>query len=139
MSLASATNPEHTPGRRFDRWLLRRIQRRRGVTKLPQTFEYKHIFVLPTTFGAGFGVVLSVTAVGGLNFNNNLALLTAFSLISISLMTMFLAYRNQAGVSVLSTGGSPVFAGDPVEFQVLIRNEESRNRYAQRGCQKAQK
>jgi uncharacterized protein (DUF58 family) len=127
---ATVTNPGFSPSRRFDRWLLERIRRRRGITKLPRTFEYKHIFVLPTIFGIGFGTVLALTAIGGLNFNNNMALLTAFTLISVSLMTMFLAYRNQVGIAVVAIGADPVFAGEPACFEVLIRNAEVRNRYA---------
>jgi len=119
-----------TGSKRFDRWLLERIRRRRGVTQLPRTLEYQHIFILPTRFGLGFGVLLAATAIGGLNFNNNLALLLAFTLISVSLMTMFLAYRNQVGISVIGISAEPVFAGEDVQFRVLLRNAESRNRYA---------
>ena len=129
-TLAMAKSMRLSPARRFDRWLLERIRRRRGVTGLPRTFEYSHIFVLPTIFGVGFGTVLGLTAIGGLNFNNNMALLTAFTLISISLMTMFLAYRNQVGISVIGISADPVFAGECAQFEVLIHNAEVRNRYA---------
>lgn len=130
MTSAAATSQGFSPGKRFDRWLLERIRQRRGITDLPRTFEYRHIFVLPTVFGIGFGVVLGLTVTGGLNFNNNMALLTAFTLVSISLMTMFLAYRNQVGVSVIAIAVDPVFTGEQAVFQVLMRNGESRNRYA---------
>ena len=40
---------------RFDRWLLDRLRQRRGVTALPITLEYGHIYVIPTRFGAWFG------------------------------------------------------------------------------------
>jgi uncharacterized protein (DUF58 family) len=130
VSLATASTPVAEPGKRFDRWLLERILRRRGITRLPRTFEYRHIFVLPTMFGIGFGTVLAAMAVGGLNFNNNLALMLSFTLISISLMTMFLAYRNQVGMSVIGIVADPVFAGEEAEFQVMIQNVESRTRYA---------
>ena len=130
MSLSAATATGFSPGRRFDRWLLERIRRRRGITQLPRTFEYRYVFILPSAFGIGFGVVLGATVTGALNFNNNMALLTAFTLVSISLMTMFLAYRNQVGLSVVGIVADPVFAGEPAEFRVLIRNTESRNRYA---------
>ena len=130
VSVATASSQRFSPGRRFDRWLLERIRRRRGVTDLPRTFEYRHIFVLPTLFGVGFGVVLAMTVTGGLNFNNNMALLMAFTLVSISLMTMFLAYRNQVGISVIGIAADPVFAGERAIFQVLMRNQESRSRYA---------
>lgn len=130
VSLSAATARRLQPGRRFDRWLLERIRRRRGITQFPRTFAYSHIFVLPTAFGVGFGVVLGLTVVGGLNFNNNMALLTAFTLISISLMTMFLAYRNQVGITVAAIGADPVFAGEQAVFKVLMHNAEPRNRYA---------
>lgn len=130
LSVATTSSQGFSPGRRFDRWLLERIRRRRGITDLPRTFEYRHIFVLPTLFGVGFAMVLAMTVTGGLNFNNNMALLTAFTLVSVSLMTMFLAYRNQVGISVVGIAADPVFAGERAIFQVLMRNQESRSRYA---------
>ena len=129
MSHTAAPTQDLSASNRFDRWLLARISRRRGVTKLPRTLEYQHIFVLPTRFGVGFGVLLGATTIGGLNFNNNLALLLAFTLISVSLMTMFLAYRNQVGMSVIGISADPVFAGENARFRVVLRNTESRNRY----------
>ena len=130
MSQAAASTPTPASGGRFDRWLLARILSRRGVTELPRIFEYQHVYILPSRFGVGFGFLLAITAIGGLNFNNNLALLLAFMLISISLMTMFLAYRNQAGLAIIGISAEPVFAGENACFQVLLRNPESRNRYA---------
>lgn len=129
MNHASVATRDVSLNRRFDRWLLERIRRRRGPTELPRTLEYQHIFILPTHFGLGFGMLLATTVIGGLNFNNNLALLLAFTLISISLMTMFLAYRNQVGIAVLGISAEPVFAGENATFQVLVRNTEPRNRY----------
>ena len=129
-SIASAVSGGIAPSRRFDRWLLERIRRRRGVTALPRTFEYNHIFVLPSVFGVGFGIVLALTVIGGLNFNNNMALLTAFTVVSIALMTMFLAYRNQVGMTVRGIVANPVFAGEVARFEVLVRNSEARSRYA---------
>ena len=78
--------------------------------------------MLPTRFGVGFALVLSLTTVGGLNFNNNMALLTSFSLISIALMTMFLAYRNQVGMQIINISAEPVFAGETAVFKVLMHN-----------------
>lgn len=117
-------------GQRFDTWLLDRIRRRRGTTELPRTLEYSHIFVLPSYFGTGFAAVLALTVVGGLNFNNNMALLTSFCLVSIALMTMFLAYRNQVGIQIVNVSAEPVFARETAVFNVLVHNSESRSRYA---------
>jgi hypothetical protein len=87
-------------GQRFDFWILERVRQRRGVTQLPLTFEYRHIYVMPTRFGFWFGMLLALTALGGLNFNNNMALMLGFLLASIAQLTTLLAYRNLVGITV---------------------------------------
>ena len=81
-SLATAVQSLR-PGPRFDRWILQRVRRLRGSPPLPFTLEYRHIYVMPTRFGVWFGILLASTALGGLNFNNNMALLLGFSLAAI--------------------------------------------------------
>jgi len=117
-------------GQRFDFWILERVRQRRGVTQLPLTFEYRHIYVMPTRFGFWFGMLLALTALGGLNFNNNMALMLGFLLASIAQLTTLLAYRNLAGITVNSIRAKPVFAGDNARFRVLLKNTEGRNRFA---------
>ncbi|NNJ64620.1 MAG: DUF58 domain-containing protein, partial [Xanthomonadales bacterium] len=87
-------------GERFDEWLLERLRRRRGPTQLPLTFEYRHIYVLPTNFGFWFGVLLVLMTLGGLNFNNNMTLLLGFMISAIALLTTLLAYRNLVGITL---------------------------------------
>lgn len=130
MNSGVRTWDRRTLSQRFERWLQERVRERRGVVQLPLTFEYRHVYILPTPFGAAFGLLLALTAVGGLNFNNNMALLTGFVLISISQMTMFLAYRNQVGLTVVNISAEPVFAGQNAVFKVLMHNPEHRARYA---------
>ena len=117
-------------GQRFDFWILERVRQRRGVTQLPLTFEYRHIYVMPTRFGFWFGMLLALTALGGLNFNNNMALMLGFLLASIAQLTTLLAYRNLVGITVNSIRAKPVFAGDRARFRVLLKNTEGRNRFA---------
>ncbi|NCF63856.1 MAG: hypothetical protein GWP58_13480, partial [Gammaproteobacteria bacterium] len=117
-------------GQRFDFWILERVRQRRGVTQLPLTFEYRHIYVMPTRFGFWFGMLLALTALGGLNFNNNMALMLGFLLASIAQLTTLLAYRNLVGITVNSIRAKPVFAGDSARFRVLLKNTEGRNRFA---------
>ncbi len=141
-SLASPAASGKTAGR-LSRWLkglwpgnairdriLARVQRRRGPQELPYTLVYRNIFVLPTWFGTGFAILLILTALGGLNFNNNLALLLVFVLGSLAQMTNLLAYRNLTGLTVVSVRGEPVFAGDPLHLQVLLHNPDDRYRYS---------
>jgi uncharacterized protein (DUF58 family) len=117
-------------GRRFDRWVLERVRSRRGTAQLPLTFEYRHIYVMPTMFGFWFGVLLFLMALGALNFNNNTALMLGFLLASIAQMTTLLAYRNLVGMTLVGIRAQPVFAGRPARFRVLLENPERRVRFA---------
>jgi uncharacterized protein (DUF58 family) len=117
-------------GRRFDRWVLERVRSRRGTAQLPLTFEYRHIYVMPTMFGFWFGVLLFLMALGALNFNNNTALMLGFLLASIAQMTTLLAYRNLVGMTLVGVRAQPVFAGRPARFRVLLENPERRVRFA---------
>jgi len=118
------------PGRRFDRWILQRVRQRRGSPSLPFTLEYRHIYVMPTRFGVYFGLLLAATALGGLNFNNNMALLLGFVLAAIAQLTTLLAYRNLVGMTLVSIHASPVFAGDTARFRVYLKNPQGRPRFA---------
>lgn len=118
------------PGPRFEHWVQERVRQRRGSPRLPFTFEYRHVYVMPTRFGAWFGVLLAATAIGGLNFNNNMALLLGFLLAAIAQLTTLLAYRNLAGLTLSSISANPVFAGESAQFRVYIKNPEPRYRFA---------
>jgi uncharacterized protein (DUF58 family) len=111
-------------------WFIERIRRRRGTTGFPFKFEYRHIYVVPTSFGLGFGTLLVFMALGGLNFNNNMALLVVFLLASIGQLTTLLAYRNLVGVIINSIRAEPVFGGDTAVFRLYLNNEEDRHRFA---------
>ena len=115
-------NRSTTARRRFllftwlERWILQRIEKRRAPTQLPHELEHRTIFVVPTVFGLGFGLLLVFMALGGLNFNNNLALMLVFLLGVIAQMTTLMAYRNLKGLRVESVRCEPVFAGDLAQF-----------------------
>ena len=132
MASLSLTIDRYRPGRRFEHWILQRVRRLRGVPVLPFTLEYRHIYVMPTRFGAWFGMLLAATALGGLNFNNNLALLMGFVLAAIAQLTTLLAYRNMVGLTLSSIHAEPVFAGDMARFRVYLKNPEARHRFALR-------
>ncbi|MFC1720536.1 DUF58 domain-containing protein, partial [Pseudomonadota bacterium] len=117
-------------GQRFNDWVLERVRQRRGPTELPLTFEYRHIYVMPTVFGFWFGMLLALTALGGLNFNNNMTLMLGFLLAAIAQLTTLLAYRNQVGIRIDAIRAKPVFAGEAACFKVLLKNPEDRNRFA---------
>jgi len=130
MSTNTMATDSSGAGQRFDSWVLERVRQRRGPTELPLTFEYRHIYVMPTRFGLWFGFLLALTALGGLNFNNNMTLMLGFLLAAIAQLTTLLAYRNMAGLRMEAIRATPVFAGEAACFRVLVRNPEERNRFA---------
>lgn len=118
------------PGPRFDRWILERVRARRGAPQLPFTLAYRHIYVMPTVFGAWFGVLLAALLLGGLNFNNNMALLLGFLLAAIAQITTLLAYRNLVGITLVAIAAEPAFAGEQARFRLYLNNPEPRHRFA---------
>jgi len=106
---------------------------------LPFELEYRHVYVLPTKFGWGFGFMLIFMALGGLNFNNNMALMLVFLLGTIAQLTTLIAYRNLSGLKVDSIHAEPVFSGETAHFRVFISNGNERQRFAvQAGFKSAQ-
>ncbi len=96
----------------------------------PFELEYRHIFVLPTGFGWSFAMMLVFMAFGGLNFNNNMALMLVFMLGTIAQLTTFIAYRNLSGLKLESIYCKPVFCNEVAHFQVFISNGNERQRFA---------
>jgi len=85
---------------------------------------------MPTMFGVWFGVLLAATLLGGLNFNNNMALLIGFLLAAIAQLTTLLAYRNLVGMELTAIRAEPVFAGESAHFRIYLRNPEPRHRFS---------
>jgi len=107
-----------------------RVLVRRGPMTPPFELEYRHVFVLPTRFGWGFGLMLVFMALGGLNFNNNMALMLVFLLATIAQLTTLIAYRNLSGLTVDRILSEPVFCGEPAYFRVFVSNGDERQRFA---------
>ena len=133
MTALSALGEKLFPREKLRLRFLERIRKRRGSVSMPFELEYRHIFVLPTIFGFGFGFMLLSMALGGLNFSNNMALLLVFLLGGISQITTVLAYRNMVGLRIDSVRVEAVFSGEPALFHVYVTNPEARPRLAIQG------
>lgn len=107
----------------LDRWL-----RRRTRLELPLTLAYRRIFILPTRFGWMLGVLMGAMLIGSLNFNNNLGLLTTFLVAATAINSMLLAFRNLNGLRLRHGSARPVYALEPVAWQLTAINGESRDR-----------
>ena len=110
--------------------LRQRVLARRGPMTLPFELEYRHIYILPTGFGWGFGLMLIFMALGGLNFNNNMALMLVFLLATITQLSMLTAHRNLSGLKIDSMVCEPVFCKETIDFRVYVSSGYERNRFA---------
>ena len=133
MSALSHFSARLNPTEKIRLWILERIRKRRGSVALPFELEYRHIFIIPTAFGFAFGFLLLFMALGGLNFNNNMALMVVFVMATIAQLTTVLAYRNLVNLRVESVHCEPVFCTEPAHFRVQIYNREDRPRISIQG------
>lgn len=117
------------PSDRLSEWAVERVRKRRHIAP-PIRLAYRQVFILPTLFGMGFAFMLVFTALGGLNFNNNMALLMVFTLGALTAMTTLLAYRDLAGLEIDSVRAEPVFAGEPAHFHIQLTNPDPHARYS---------
>ncbi len=110
--------------------VMQRARIKRGPMTYPFELQYRHIYILPTKFGWGFGLLLLLMALGGLNFNNNMALMLVFLLGTIAQLTTFIAYRNLSELSIDSIHAEPIFCGEVAHFRTFISNGDERQRFA---------
>lgn len=97
--------------------------RRQGRDTLPITLERRRLYILPTRAGLGFGVLLGVMLIAGLNYSNSSALFLAFLFAGVGLVSMHESHRNLLRSRLLDAHAPAVFAGDTGSVQLTLSNE----------------
>ena len=98
------------------------------LTNSPWRLSRKRIFILPTRLGLTLAIVIATVLVGATNYNNSLAFLLAFLLLSVALVSMLHTYRDLAGLTVQLHGAQSVFAGDMARFRITLDNNDGPQR-----------
>ncbi len=98
------------------------LLRKTRVDHLPFKIVHKRLYILPTSHGLVFILILFAMLMGSINYNNNLGFLLVFLLGSITLISIIHTYRNLLGLTLLSASATPVFASRTGRFQLLIRS-----------------
>lgn len=107
------------------RWddLLRLAERRlpaltryRQPEALPIRLHPRRIYIVPSRFGLVFGAMLVVMLMGGLNFNNNGALLLTFVLTGATVLSLPRAVKQLNQVSLVAVRAAPVHVGSDLEL-----------------------
>lgn len=84
------------------------------------TLRHKSIYVLPTSQGLLFLLVVMVMWLLGTNYQNNLILATVFLLVSLMIVSILHAFKNLLGLQFEVVASRSTFAGAHAEFVVLI-------------------
>jgi uncharacterized protein (DUF58 family) len=95
---------------------------------LPVQIGRRRIYVLPTGFGLFLGAMLATMLVGGLNYNNNPALLLVFLLAGLANNSLVQAHLLLSGIRLRSLHADPVFAGEPLPLKLRFDAAGSRDR-----------
>jgi uncharacterized protein (DUF58 family) len=96
--------------------------KRHGVDPDPLQLPSKRIYIIPTSLGVAFSLMLFAMFIGATNYANNLALGLTFLLGALALTAMHHCHRNLSGLLIRSGNCEPVFAGGVAKFQIALEN-----------------
>ncbi|WP_313275525.1 DUF58 domain-containing protein [Stenotrophomonas sp.] len=115
------------------RWRsLQLLARPRQPEALPVRLDRRRIYVLPTGFGLFLAALLAVMLLGGLNYNNNPALLLALLLAATALASTVHAHLQLSGLQLQALSAEPVAAGHTLRLRLALLRADNR---ARRGLQ----
>lgn len=109
---------------RWRQWFFRRQKAESGRIEL----DRRRVYILPTSSGLLFVVVLVVMYIGAVNYNLGLGHALVFLLVGLGHNGMLYAYRNLVGTGLSSGRVQPVFAGETAIFELLFDNRRSESR-----------
>ncbi len=120
------SQPFKTMRRRIDRWIFTRLKRVPG----PVEVSRRRVYILPTRFGYGFGLLVLVMLMGSMNYSNSMAFALTFLLTGLGLVAMHHTHANLVNIRVRSGRTQPGYAGDTARFTLELENPAPATRYA---------
>ena len=110
---------------RWSRWLDQRIPLSRSVE-----LGHRSIFIVPTSTGLIFTVLLLVLLVTAINYQNSLIYGVCFWLFSMAMGGMYFTFRNLKGLTLSAREAVPCFAGEAVDIPVRLDAAPKRSHLA---------
>jgi uncharacterized protein (DUF58 family) len=95
---------------------------------LPVRIGRNRIYVLPTGFGLFLAAMLTTMLIGGLNYNNNPALLLVFLFAGVAHNSLVHAHLILSGISMKAIHAEPVFAGQVLRLKLRFDAIGARDR-----------
>ncbi len=116
----------HALRQRLQRWIASRTPRVPG----PWRIHRRRIYIVPTRYGYGYGLLLFTMLLGAMNYSNSMAFALTFLLAGIGLLAMHDTHANLVNLSIAAEPVAPVFAGDALQFGLRIDNASRHVRHA---------
>ncbi len=113
----------------MERWAANWARRRQGDDSHTVALARRRIYILPTRFGAVFGIMVFAMLLGSINYGASLGFALTFLLAGLGLVVMHHCHNNLLGAEIKFLGAAPVFAGERAEFRVAVRNARTDARY----------
>ena len=104
------------------------LVRPKQAEALPVRITRGRIYVLPTGFGLFLGALLATMLVGGLNYNNNPALLLVFLVAGVANNSLVHAHLILSGIALKSLHADPVYAGQALHLKFRFEGSGARRR-----------
>ena len=100
----------------IDRWILRRIT----PSALPWTVNRRRVYILPTRFGVGFGLLCLVMLLGAMNYANSMGFALTFLLAAIGLVSMHHTHAQLVGLRLVEIACDPVHVGADAALRLRV-------------------
>lgn len=104
------------------------LVRPRTPEPLPVRLDRRRVYILPTAFGLFLALMLLTMLVGGLNYNNNAALLLAFVVMAVAHNSLVHAHLTLSGIRLIALHAEPVHAGRPLPLRFAFDAAGQRRR-----------
>lgn len=112
--------------RSADRWLFRLQGAEAGEVFLNQ----RRVFIVPSSAGWAFVLMLAVLFIGSVNYNLNLGFAFTFLIAACAVVDMHLTFRNLAYLHLAAGRTAAIFCGDVAQFELHLMNRRRHDRFA---------
>lgn len=90
----------------------------------------RRVFIVPTRAGLVLALMLVALLLGSINYSLSLGYALTFAVVGVAWIGMLLTFRNLAHLRLRPLRVDPVFAGEPADYRLVIRNASAFDRYA---------
>jgi len=112
--------------RRIDAW----FERNNPPSRESILLHNRRLYILPTAFGYLFAVMLLFLFLAAINYQNSMAFVLTFMLVSLGILSLWQTHRNLLGITIKLQTPGPVFCGENSEFRFEVSHPNNSRRFA---------